>query len=92
MTVAEDLVAEAEIKLSDAQIKITEANTLLSLSIDKLTAENKATLVTLARDTQNLIKEAHKALRDAIKSLKDAVKLKIEVKANVSAETSATTE
>lgn len=77
VTEAINFVAIAESKLGDAQVKIVEANNLLSLSIEKLTKENKTQLVTLMKDTQSLIKEAHRALIDAVKSLKESVKVEI---------------
>ena len=64
--------------MGEVQTKITEANTLLSGSINQLTEENKATLKTLTKEMQTLVNEAHKALNDAVKSLKIAVKLKLE--------------
>ena len=89
---AENFVATAEIKLSDAKTKIVEANALLALSIDELGAENRTKLATLAKEVQSLIKEAHRALNDAIKSLKEAMRAKIEAEASASTSTSATTE
>ncbi|OGI95555.1 hypothetical protein A2917_03320 [Candidatus Nomurabacteria bacterium RIFCSPLOWO2_01_FULL_42_17] len=87
VTIAENLVATAELKLTGAKDKIAEANALLSASSDELTAENKTALRTLAKDIQALIKETHQALREAIKSLKDAVKIKMEAEMKVEAET-----
>jgi hypothetical protein len=75
---AKKFVAIADTKIKDAKDKITEINLLFSLSIDKLTMENKTKLKTLIKSTQTLIVEAHKALKDAIKSLKDGVKIKME--------------
>ena len=89
---AKNFVATAETKLNAAVVKITEANTLLSASIDELTSEDKTKLRTLAQETQTLIKEAHQALNDAIKSLKEALKAKIEAdKASTAANTSTDT-
>ena len=75
---AEDFVATAETKLSEAKAKIIEANALFSVSIDELTAENKTALKTLVKDIETLIRNAHKALNDGIKALKDAARVKME--------------
>lgn len=83
-------VATAEAKLGEAGVKIAEANALLSVSIDQLTAQNKITLRTLAKEIQDLIKETHRALNDAIKALKDTVKIKMEA-TRTSVEAGATT-
>ena len=74
---AKGFLATADAKLGDTKAKIAEMNTLLSASIDELSKENKTKLVTLAQDTQKLIREAHLALGDAVKSLKDAAKKKV---------------
>jgi len=75
---AKSFLATANAKLNDATAKIAEMNALLSASIDELSKENRTKLVTLAQDTQKLIREAHLALGDAVKSLKDAVRKKVE--------------
>jgi hypothetical protein len=67
----------AEEKLDEAKDKITEINVLLAKSIDQLTAEDKVSLRTLAKDTQTLLQEVHQALKDAVKSLRQAVQEKL---------------
>ncbi len=80
VTVAKALVVTAETKLAAATVKIAEANALLALSTEKLSKENKTKLMTLAKETQSLIKEAHEALNDAIKSLKTETRIKLGIK------------
>lgn len=78
---AKNFSANAETKLTAAKSKVTEINTLLAVSINELTAEQKTKLRVLAKDTQTLIIEAHQALKEAVKSLRNEVKLKIEASA-----------
>lgn len=89
-TDAKTFALTADTKLTNAKIKIVEAHALLVVSINELTPENKASLITLAQDIQTLIKDAHLALNNAVKSLKDAVKLKIEADLKASANTTST--
>jgi hypothetical protein len=79
---AKTLVATADSNLNTARAKITEINSILSVSINELTAANKTQLVALAKDTQNIIKQAHQALRDAVKLLKDALKATMDEQTN----------
>ncbi len=74
---AENLMATVETKLTEAQTKIVEVNTLFSDSIDVLSAEDKTNLKTLTEDIQNLLNDAHDALNNTVKSLKDTIKTKI---------------
>jgi uncharacterized phage infection (PIP) family protein YhgE len=74
---AKSFLTTANAKLNDATAKIAEMNALLSASINQLSKEDKTNLVTLAQDTQKLVREAHLALVDAVKSLKDIVKKKV---------------
>ena len=69
-----------------------EANALLSISIDELTAENKEALKTLVKDIETLLKDAHKALMDSVKALKEAMRIKMEARGNTTTEASAKTE
>src|SRR3989344_3182836 len=78
VTEAKSFIIIIETKLTGVKTKITEANALLSVSIDELTKEDKIKLRTLAQDAQTLMKEAHQAINNAIKSLKESVKLKRE--------------
>mgnify|MGYP001564240338 FL=1 len=70
------MIVTAEAKLADIKTKITEANALLSNSVDELTKDNKTTLRNLTQEIQTLVNEAHRSLNDAIKLLKDTVKIK----------------
>ena len=88
VTNAENLMILAETTLNEAKTKITEANNLLSLSVDKLSIENKTVLKTLTKEIQNLLKDTHKILNDAVKSLKDSIKAKIEVEKQTNQDTS----
>ncbi|HEV7702523.1 MAG TPA: hypothetical protein VGO63_03740 [Candidatus Paceibacterota bacterium] len=83
---AKAFMATAQAKLDAADEKTAEINAFLAVSIDQLSAENKAKLKTLAADTQTLLKEAHAALKDAIKSLKENVKIKLDAEAGAKAE------
>src|SRR3989344_67609 len=87
VTNAKNFLATSEAKLTAAENKIAEINAILTVSIEKLTLENKTKIRTLAGETQTLVVEAHKALRDAVKSLKDEVKIKLEAEAKVEVET-----
>jgi len=87
VTNAKNFLATSEAKLTAAENKIAEINAILTVSIEKLTLENKTKLRTLAQETQTLVVEAHKALRDAVKSLKDEVKIKLEAEARAEVET-----
>ena len=84
-TNAENLVATAETKLSDIKTKIAEANALLAVSVDELTAENKTALKTMVKEIETMLRDAHKALNDAVKALKDAAKIRIEAEINATA-------
>lgn len=75
---AKNSVATAETKLTAANEKIAEINTLLSASINELVKGDKTKLRTLGQDTETLIKDAHLALIDAIKSLKEGLKAKVD--------------
>ncbi|MFA6257086.1 MAG: hypothetical protein WCT29_03120 [Candidatus Paceibacterota bacterium] len=75
---AKEFSTTAETKIKAAKEKVLETTTLLTTSLDQLTAENKTQLRTLAQETQTLLTDARLALRDAVKSLKDEVKAKIE--------------
>lgn len=77
-TQAKAFTTAAETKLTEAKAKITEINTLLAASVNELSKEDKAKLVTLSQETQKLIKDAHLSLVSAVKSLKDAVNARIE--------------
>lgn len=92
VTSAASFEATAETKLTEAQAKIKEANTLFATSTDELSATDKATLKTLVTDTENLLKETHEALNQAIKSLRDALKVKMEASVQTEATTSVTIE
>jgi hypothetical protein len=75
---AKNLIAVAETKIEAAKEKTTEAYALLSGSTSQLTAEQKTQLQTLAKDTQNLIKESHNSLISAILNLKVLIKAQAE--------------
>lgn len=75
---AKEQVVIAETKVVEAKIKVAEASTLLSASVNELTKENKAKLKKLTQETQALIKDAHQALNEAIKFLKSEIKNRIE--------------
>ncbi len=81
-TDAKNYVTTVEEKLTTVGKKITEANALLSVSIDTLTTDSKATLKALAKDIETSLKDAHTALNDAVKSLRDAMKAKMETERN----------
>ena len=68
----------ADEKIAEIKTKVSEASTLLSLSLNELTKENKTKLKQLTKDTQTLVKEAHLALNEAVKSLKEELKNKVE--------------
>lgn len=90
--IAKNDLINAQVKIDAAKVKITEANILLSASIDELSTENKAKLKTLAKEIQGLIREANSALNDAVKSLKEALKIKMEANAKVNVQSSGTTD
>ena len=75
-TDAKTFLATAETETTEAKSKIAEIDTLLTTSINELTAENKAKLKILSQDTQTLIQKAHQAINSTIESLKDATKVK----------------
>ena len=80
VTDAQASVATFETKLTAAEAKLVEINTLLAGSTNQLSMDDKTKLRTLVKDTQTLIVEAHQALKDAVKSLRVAAGLKMEDK------------
>ncbi|MFH1608735.1 MAG: hypothetical protein ABH951_01800 [Patescibacteria group bacterium] len=72
-TEAKDLIAAADLKMTEAKSKIAEAADILSTSTNQLTTENKTALRTLKNEAQTLVKGAHLDLIKAIKSLKTVV-------------------
>ena len=89
---AKSFMQIVEAPLIEAKIKISEANTLFSVSINKLNAEQKNNLKTITKDIQTLINTAHQSLDNAVKALKNATKLKMEAETNSSASEAAETD
>ncbi len=87
VTNATSLEATVGLKLADIKVKITDATTLLSTSINELTPDQKTALKTLTKDIQTLLNDAHTALNSAVKSLKDATKTKMETDTTPKTET-----